>query len=164
MAKGVIQGRCNISEDVYDQLPETLRQNGSIMFLTKEVTGFCAVYELESKGERGSPSESFLFWGINLEAEERQAAERAAGNDARADFVLEYLRSRNCEEHGLPTIVNLGRHNVRCGAVSSSTPPVDWRKGNRSLGRIIFIGDSIHAMTRECGSRSHATNDSHDRR
>jgi hypothetical protein len=154
MPKGVIQGRCNIPQDVYDQLPETLRHNGSMLYLTKDVSGFSAVYETKSQGKEDEPSGSFLFWGINLEGEEMEQAKKAKDEGSRVDFILEYLRSRGCEESGLPTVVNLGRQNVRCGPVSSSTPPVNWRNGDASLGRVIFIGDSIHAMTRKLPNQS----------
>lgn len=149
MPKGVIQGRCAIPNDVYNQLPETLRQRGSIMFLTRGIAGFCAVYELKAQNDAESDdSESFLFWGLNLEGEEMNKARKLPDSESRVNFTLDHLKSRGCEESGIPTIVKLGRQNVRCGPVSSSTPPVNWRKGDTSLGRIIFIGDSIHAMTR----------------
>lgn len=150
MPKGVIQGRCSIPTNVYEQLPEVLLRNGSMLFLTKRVTGFCAVYEIKAAHDNeANDNESFLFWAINLEGAEIEKAKEMASDDARVRFTLDYLESARCEQDGLPKIVKLGNQNVRCGPVSSSSPPVNWRKGVESLGRIIFIGDSIHAMTRE---------------
>lgn len=145
----VCQGRGKIDASTRAKLPKTLLDNGSLLYLSGETTGFCAVYEL--KDARGNPTEdSFLFWGHNGP---EKIADLFAGkddDDAKAGRMAEHMvRDLGFDPHILPEVVRIGNRNLKAGQLSSSTTPHDWREGVPQRGRLIFIGDSIHAMTRQ---------------
>lgn len=143
-----IQGRCQIDDTAYNALPAVLRNNGSILFFTQKAVGFCAVYEAFVDGKR-SENESFLFWGVNLYSQEMQDLPRNAADTELCQALAEKLERMGFDTHGIPAIVRAGRRNVKIGGLSSSSEPHNWRHDDVRLGRVILIGDSVHAMTRE---------------
>lgn len=145
----IIQGRCQINDSVYARLPALLRKNGSVLFFTQKCHGFCAVYDAYVDGKR-SENESFLFWAIHLP--DAVQATLPLGPDTsdkeKSAALADKFEKMGLHPDGIPTIIRCGDRNVKTGRISSSSEPGNWRKGDLKKGRVILIGDSIHAMTR----------------
>lgn len=145
----IIQGRCQINDSVYARLPALLRDNGSVLFFTQKCHGFCAVYDAYVDGKR-SENESFLFWGIHLPDSVQATLPLGpeVSDKDKSTALADKFEQMGLHPDGIPTIIRCGDRNVKTGRISSSSEPGDWRAGNLQKGRVILIGDSIHAMTR----------------
>lgn len=140
-------GRGPISHEVYDKLPEVLRENGALLAFGGTVEAFTAVYKTEpdASGKDGS----FLFWGINLSRDVNEFVSQQPDDESKHRVLMEAMARSTVHPDLLPQIVKYGNQNLKVTNATTSRKPGDWRKGNAALGRIIFIGDSIHPMTRE---------------
>jgi hypothetical protein len=141
-----VQGRGPISRGDIQKLPAVLQSNGSILFLNGDFVGFAAVYESVKSATIPEDDSAFLFWSIQIAPEQN---ERVKKSPDMAEETAKLMEEAGFDSKGIPSIVRLGRNNVKMSAVSSSSEPSDWRGDKTALGRIILIGDSIHAMTRK---------------
>ena len=141
-----VAGRGNISEEDYQKMPEVFRKHGSMMFKRNDCDGWFSIYQNTSSGAK-----PFLMWGFGMpgtEGEKKMGTITAAKTDQeKCDAAVKTLLEFGCKPEGLPAIVRHGPNGVRHGGMTTSRPPGDWRKGDAALGRVIFIGDAIHAMT-----------------
>jgi hypothetical protein len=140
-----IQGRGPITEETYGNLPAVLREHGSLLHFGGEINGFTAVYETR-RGD--STTGSFLFWGCTAPADVTQRISALPTDEIKHKALLEYLATTPARPDILPAIIANGLQNLKVAASTTSTQPGNWRAGKPALGRIIFIGDSIHPMTR----------------
>ncbi|KAK1497077.1 hypothetical protein CTAM01_08089 [Colletotrichum tamarilloi] len=121
----LIQSRGIISRSVRDELPESLVESGSVMFLGgKDVAGFASVYDPQ-KDPSTSGTESYtLFWSVD------------------------YFRNDLGYGKPLELIMRSATEAVRTGLVTSSVKPkTDWRNGIDKNSRVVLLGDAVHPMT-----------------
>ena len=124
-----------------------------MLYLARGTAGFCAVYELKD-AQGNLTDESFLFWSHNGPKSIVESFRVDDADQDKSDQIADLMtRELGFDPEILPNIVKTGSRNFKVGQLSSSQPPGDWRQGLAHRGRLIFIGDSIHAMTR----RSQAT-------
>lgn len=147
-----MQARGNISRETYEQLPDTLKRRGTMMLMEGDLQSFSAIYKLSPKTSSSStPADDyFLFWGIALGDETMRALQALTTDDEKLDQAEKELIRRGCSPDGLPMLPRVGRQNLKIGLLGSSVPlqGAHWRKTESALGRVVFIGDAIHAMSR----------------
>lgn len=142
----MLQARCTIDDASYARLPAVLRENGTTAFHEPDFRGFIAVYEAYQPSKALAAS-SFLFWAVILKPDFAQKLDAIPDGKDKAALIAETMESTGYNPDDIPTIIRMG-DNVKMSSMSTSTKPTGWRKERPELGRTIFIGDSIHAMTR----------------
>lgn len=148
-----MQARGNISRETYEQLPATLKNKGTMMLMEHEVQSFSAIYSLtpQTSSDSASSGDYFLFWGVALGDDTMRAIQALKTDEEKLNKAEEELLKRGCAYDGLPVLPRVGRQNLKIGLLGASVPldGPHWRNGDVALGRVIFIGDAIHAMSRK---------------
>ena len=150
-----MQARGNISKETYEQLPAALKKQGALLGLGGDLSFFSATYQA-APDEKSNADDVFLFWGARLDDETMGEIKKLPNADAQCDRLQQEFVKRGCSPEGLPVLPGVGRTNVKIGQLGASTPldaPV-WREGKQPLGRVIFVGDSIHAMSRRSSTQN----------
>ncbi|KAK3053838.1 hypothetical protein LTR09_005118 [Extremus antarcticus] len=153
----LIQARGTITAKIRDNLPRSLLDCGSVLFLGGDnISGFASVYshpELLGR-ERHQPQEEdddhTLFWSVMLPASRGQAILKKCGDDKNMILqqLIDYARHGLKLGDSLPTIFSSASSNLRTGLLTSSfKPTTDWRAGKAENSGVVLIGDAIHPMT-----------------
>ncbi|KAG7046633.1 hypothetical protein JMJ77_0014858 [Colletotrichum scovillei] len=147
----LIQSRGIISRPVRDELPESLVESGSVMFLGgKDVAGFASVYDPQ-KDPSTSGAESYtLFWSVGIpRARGDELIAKAGSNPQKIiPHLIDYFRNDLGYGKPLELIMRSATEAVRTGLLTSSVKPkTDWRNGIDKNSRVVLLGDAVHPMT-----------------
>ncbi|KAI8179423.1 Phenol 2-monooxygenase [Colletotrichum sp. SAR 10_75] len=150
-AMTLIQSRGTISRSVLDELPESLVESGSVMFLGgKDVAGFSSVYDAKKDLNTGDTESYTLFWSVGIpRARGDELIAKAGSNPQKIiPLLIDYFRNDLGYGKPLEVIMRSATEAVRTGLVTSSfKPKTDWRNGIDKNSRVILLGDAVHPMT-----------------
>ncbi|KAI8226645.1 Monooxygenase 3 [Colletotrichum sp. SAR 10_99] len=150
-AMTLIQSRGTISRAVRDELPDSLLQAGSVMFMGgKNVAGFSSVYDAKKDLDTGDTESYTLFWSVGIpRARGDELIAKAGSNPQKiVPLLIDYFRNELGYDKPLELVMQSATDFVRTGLVSSSIKPkTDWRNGIDKNSRVILLGDAVHPMT-----------------